>query len=102
MTIPDIASLTPQERFDLLTDLWDSLAAESVVLPHAQEAELAQRAAALGYAHDELEWTKPLLAEAIAEIERGEGVPLAEFEAHLDAEIDSGPSPPRPAPSMLG
>ncbi|WP_456771865.1 addiction module protein [Bradyrhizobium sp. USDA 4369] len=39
----DLAALTPQERFDLLTDLWDSLAAEGVVLPPTQEAELAQR-----------------------------------------------------------
>lgn len=60
-----------------------------------QEAKLAQRAAALGYSNDELEWTKPLLAEAIAEIERGEGVPLRELEAHLDAEMQSGPSPRR-------
>ncbi|MGJ5081745.1 addiction module protein [Bradyrhizobium sp. HKCCYLS3013] len=88
MTPQDIAALTPQERFDLLTDLWDSLAAEGVRLTPAQEAELAQRAAALGYAHDELDWTKPLLAEAIAEIDRGEGVPLSEFEAQLDTEYD--------------
>ncbi|MGY3448343.1 addiction module protein [Bradyrhizobium sp. USDA 4353] len=85
MTPQDIAALTPQERFDLLTDLWDSLSAEGVILTPVQEAELAQRAAALGYAHDELEWTKPLLAEAIAEIEHGEGVPLSELEARLDA-----------------
>jgi putative addiction module component (TIGR02574 family) len=95
MTPQDIAALTPQERFDLLTNLWDSLAAEGVMLTPAQEAELAQRAAALGYAHDELEWTKPLLAEAIVEIERGEGVPLSELEAQLDAEIHSGPPPCR-------
>ncbi len=43
-----IAALTPQERFDLLTDLWDSLAAEGVMLTPAQKAALAQRAAALG------------------------------------------------------
>ncbi|NPU66236.1 hypothetical protein HL667_14625 [Bradyrhizobium sp. 83012] len=84
MTPQDIATLTPQERFDLLTDLWDSLSAEGVRLTPAQEAELAQRAASLGYAHDELDWTKPLLAEAIAEIERGEGVPLSELEVRLD------------------
>ncbi|WP_315753853.1 MULTISPECIES: addiction module protein [unclassified Bradyrhizobium] len=84
MTPQDIAALAPQERFDLLIDLWDSLSAEGVMLTPAQEAELAQRAAALDYAHDELEWSKPLLAEAIAEIERGEGVPLSEFEARLD------------------
>jgi putative addiction module component (TIGR02574 family) len=93
MTNLDIAALTPQDRFDLLTDLWDSLAADGVALTPAQQAELAQRAAALDYAHDELEWTKPLLAEAIAEIERGEGVPLAELESHLDAEMHSGSSP---------
>ncbi|MGJ4953952.1 hypothetical protein [Bradyrhizobium sp. HKCCYLS20291] len=48
-----------------------------------------------GHAHDELEWAKPLLTEAIAEIERGEGVPLSELEAHLDAEMYSGRSPRR-------
>ncbi len=95
MTPQDIAALTPQERFDLLTDLWDSLAAEGVMLTPAQKAELAQRAAAPGYAHDALEWTKPVLAEAIAEIERGEGAPLSELDAHLDAEMHSGPSPCR-------
>ncbi|GLH82479.1 hypothetical protein SSBR45G_73880 [Bradyrhizobium sp. SSBR45G] len=95
MTPKDIAALTLQERFDLLTDLWDSLAAEGVMLTPVQEAELAQRAAALSCAHDALEWTKPLLAEAIAEIERGEGVPLSKLEAQLDAEMYSGPSPCR-------
>jgi putative addiction module component (TIGR02574 family) len=41
----DIASLTPEERLDLLEDLWDSLAAtpEAIPLSGAQLAELDRR-----------------------------------------------------------
>lgn len=39
----DIARLTPQERLDLIGELWDSLSAEDVRLSPAQEAELEQR-----------------------------------------------------------
>lgn len=88
-TILDIAALTPQERLDLIVDLWDSLSAEGVALPPEQESELARRAATLEHAHDDLEWAKPLLAEAIAEIERGEGVTLDAFEAKNTARYDS-------------
>ena len=42
---PDIASLTPEERLDLLEELWDSLAAtpESIPLTRAQRDELDRR-----------------------------------------------------------
>jgi len=41
----DIASLTPEERLDLLEEVWDSLAAtpESIPLTGAQRAELDRR-----------------------------------------------------------
>jgi putative addiction module component (TIGR02574 family) len=41
----DIASLTPDERLDLLEELWDSLAAspETIPLTEAQRAELDRR-----------------------------------------------------------
>ena len=41
----DIASLTPEERLDLLEELWDSLAATPGAIPltDAQRAELDRR-----------------------------------------------------------
>jgi putative addiction module component (TIGR02574 family) len=41
----DIASLTPEERLDLLAELWDSLATkpETIPLTDAQRAELDRR-----------------------------------------------------------
>ena len=39
----DITQLTPQERLDLIGELWDSLSAEDVRLSLAQEAELERR-----------------------------------------------------------
>ncbi len=41
----DIASLTPEERLDLLEELWDSLAAtpEAIPLTGTQRAELDRR-----------------------------------------------------------
>jgi putative addiction module component (TIGR02574 family) len=41
----DIASLTPEERLDLLEELWDSLAAtpEAIPLAGTQRAELDRR-----------------------------------------------------------
>lgn len=41
----DIASLTPEERLDLLEELWDSLGAtrEAIPLTEAQRAELDRR-----------------------------------------------------------
>jgi putative addiction module component (TIGR02574 family) len=41
----DITRLTPQERLDLIGELWDSLTAETVPLTPAQQAELDQRLA---------------------------------------------------------
>jgi putative addiction module component (TIGR02574 family) len=81
----DIDRLTPQERLDLIGELWDSLAAEDVALTPAQEAELARRAAAFDPAHDDLAWAKPYVDEALAEVERGEVVTLEQLEAHLNA-----------------
>jgi putative addiction module component (TIGR02574 family) len=45
MATLDIARLTPQERLDLISELWDSLSAEDVRLTPAQDAELARRMA---------------------------------------------------------
>ena len=39
----DITRLTPQERLDLIGELWDSLSAEDVRLSPAQDAELERR-----------------------------------------------------------
>ncbi len=41
----DITRLTPQERLDLIGELWDSLTAEDVPLTPAQQAELDRRLA---------------------------------------------------------
>jgi putative addiction module component (TIGR02574 family) len=41
----DITRLTPQERLDLIGELWDSLTAENVPLTPAQQAELDRRLA---------------------------------------------------------
>ena len=45
MTTLDIARLTPEERLELIGELWDSLAPEDVRSTPAQEAELARRMA---------------------------------------------------------
>ena len=45
MATLDIARLTPQERLDLIGEIWDSLSAEEVRLTPAQDAELARRMA---------------------------------------------------------
>ncbi len=39
----DITRMTPQERLDLIGELWDSLTAEEVPLTTAQQAELDRR-----------------------------------------------------------
>jgi putative addiction module component (TIGR02574 family) len=39
----DITRLTPQERLDLIGELWDSLSAEDVRLSPEQDAELERR-----------------------------------------------------------
>ena len=36
---------------------------------------------------DDMAWAKPLVDEARAEIERGEGMSLEEFEARIDARL---------------
>jgi putative addiction module component (TIGR02574 family) len=81
----DIAGLSLQERLDLIGELWDSLAAEDVTLTPAQEAELARRMTGFDFNHDDLAWAKPYVDEAIAEIERGEGLTLEEHEARMAA-----------------
>jgi putative addiction module component (TIGR02574 family) len=43
MTTIDIESLSPQERLDLIGQLWDSLDANDVQLTTAQAAELDRR-----------------------------------------------------------
>ena len=43
MTMIDIESLSPQERLDLIGQLWDSLDANDVQLTAAQAAELDRR-----------------------------------------------------------
>jgi putative addiction module component (TIGR02574 family) len=47
MTVIDIESLSPQERLDLIGQLWDSLDANDVQLKPAQAAELDRRLEAL-------------------------------------------------------
>ena len=47
MAAIDIARLTPQERLDLISRLWDSLDASDIPLTPAQEAELDRRLASL-------------------------------------------------------
>ena len=41
----DISRLTPRERLDLISELWDSLSVHDVPLTPAQEAELDRRLA---------------------------------------------------------
>jgi len=85
MATLDIARLTVAERLDLLGELWDSLTAEDVRLTPAQQRELARRVEDYEASHDDLVWAKPYVDEAIAEIERGEGMSLDALTAHLDA-----------------
>ncbi len=47
MTSIDITRLSPQERLDLISKLWDSLEADDIKLTPAQEAELERRLATL-------------------------------------------------------
>jgi predicted transcriptional regulator len=57
----DIAQMTPKERLDLIDD---SLSAADIT---------------------DLDWAKPFVEEALAEIERGEVVSLAEHDTEIDA-----------------
>ena len=47
MTILDFSHLTPQQRLDLIGELWDSIEAENVPLTPEQAAELDRRYATL-------------------------------------------------------
>jgi putative addiction module component (TIGR02574 family) len=61
----DITRLTPQERLDLIGELWDSLTAEDVPLTPAQQAELDRRLATF-------------------EDDRRAGIPWEDLDAELD------------------
>ena len=43
MSAIDIAKLSPEERLELLEELWDSLSPESVPITEAQREELDRR-----------------------------------------------------------
>ncbi|MBR0755804.1 addiction module protein [Bradyrhizobium jicamae] len=45
MATLDISRLTPKERLDLISELWDSLSATDVQLTPEQQAELGRRLA---------------------------------------------------------
>jgi putative addiction module component (TIGR02574 family) len=47
MTILDFSHLTPQQRLDLIGELWESLEAEPIPLTPEQTAELDRRYATL-------------------------------------------------------
>ena len=47
LTDEEIAGLSPQERLDLITRLWDSLEPDEVPVTAAQAAELHRRLATL-------------------------------------------------------
>ena len=81
----DITGLTPQERLDLIGELVESLARSDVALTPAQEAKLARSLRAFDVALDDLAWAKPYVDEALAQIERGEGMSLEEHEARMTA-----------------
>jgi putative addiction module component (TIGR02574 family) len=83
MSTLDISRLSVAERLDLTLELWDSLSAEA--LTSAQHAELARRT---GVDVDDLAWAKPYVDEALAQVERGEVLTLAEVEARLEARFD--------------
>jgi putative addiction module component (TIGR02574 family) len=85
MSTLDIAHLTVAERLDLIGELWDSLTAGDVALTPAQQGELRRRVEAFDIAHDDLEWAKSYVDEALAQVERGDVVTLEALEAHLDA-----------------
>jgi putative addiction module component (TIGR02574 family) len=47
LTRDEVARLTPQERIELISQLWDSLEDDQLSLTAAQQAELDRRLAAL-------------------------------------------------------
>ena len=65
MATLDISRLTPKERLDLISELWDSLSATDVRLTPAQEAELDRRLTTF-------------------HADRGEAVPWEDIDAELD------------------
>jgi hypothetical protein len=80
MSTLDISRLSVADRLALIGDLCDSLSAEA--LTPAQQVELAWR---MGVGMDDLDWAKPYVDEALAQVERGEVFTLGEVEARLDA-----------------
>jgi putative addiction module component (TIGR02574 family) len=65
LTEAELVRLTPPERLELISRLWDSLEAEQLALTSAQRAELDRRLASLD--HD-----------------RREGVPWGALKAELE------------------
>ena len=47
MSITDYRRLSPKERLDLITEIWDSIEADQIPLTEEQAAELDRRAAVL-------------------------------------------------------
>jgi len=47
MTTIDFSHLSPEERLDLISEIWQSLEAEHIPLTPAQEAEIDRRLATL-------------------------------------------------------
>lgn len=57
MATLDISRLTPEERLDLIGELWDSLSPADVPLTPAHKAELDRRLASFdGDRHDAIPW----------------------------------------------
>jgi putative addiction module component (TIGR02574 family) len=57
-TRDEIARLSPSERIALIAQLWDSLDADHVPLPGAQQSELESRLASLEQdRHNGVKWT---------------------------------------------
>lgn len=65
MATLDISRLTPEERLDLIGELWDSLSAADVPLTPAHEAELDRRLSTF-------------------DVDRLEAVPWEDVDAELD------------------
>lgn len=65
MATLDISRLTPEERLDLIGELWDSLSVADVRLTPAQKAELDRRLASF-------------------DADRREAIPWEDIDAELD------------------
>jgi antitoxin ParD1/3/4 len=75
-------TLTPEQ------EAWVSAHVTSGDFPSVEAAVRQLLAEGMaGYEHDmdDLAWAKPYVDEALAELERGEGIPLDEHEAYIDA-----------------